>query len=68
MIVFVLRQFSTRRASSPPRNGNRSSTPNLWKTYLLPGIQGTLTAAALSIVLALVLGFVLGMGRLSLTA
>ena len=40
-------------------------TPNLWKTYLLPGIQGTLTAAALSIVLALVLGFVLGVGRLS---
>jgi glutamate transport system permease protein len=40
-------------------------TANLWKTYLLPGIQGTLTAAAVSIVLALVLGFLLGVGRLS---
>ncbi len=40
-------------------------TSNLWQTYILPGIQGTLTAAALSIVLALVLGFVLGVGRLS---
>ena len=40
-------------------------TVNLWKTYLLPGIQGTLTAAAVSIVLALVLGFLLGVGRLS---
>ena len=40
-------------------------TANLWKTYLLPGVQGTLTAAAVSIVLALVLGFVLGVGRLS---
>ena len=40
-------------------------TGNLWKTYVLPGIQGTLTAAAVSIVLALVLGFVLGVGRLS---
>jgi glutamate transport system permease protein len=40
-------------------------TGNLWKTYLLPGIQGTLTAAAVSIVLALVLGFLLGVGRLS---
>ncbi|GAY16013.1 amino acid ABC transporter permease [Mycobacterium sp. shizuoka-1] len=40
-------------------------TGNLWKTYVLPGIQGTLTAAALSIVLALILGFALGMGRLS---
>jgi glutamate transport system permease protein len=41
-------------------------TANLWKTYILPGIQGTLTAAAVSIVLALLLGFVLGIGRMSL--
>lgn len=40
-------------------------TPNLWTTYVLPGVEGTLTAAAVSIVLALVLGFTLGVGRLS---
>lgn len=40
-------------------------TPNLWTTYILPGVQGTLIAAVVSIVLALVLGFVLGVGRLS---
>ena len=40
-------------------------TSGLWKTYVLPGIQGTLTAAALSIVLAGILGFLLGVGRLS---
>jgi glutamate transport system permease protein len=40
-------------------------TADLWKTYVLPGIQGTLTAAALSIVLAGILGFVLGVGRMS---
>jgi glutamate transport system permease protein len=40
-------------------------TSNLWVTYVLPGIQGTLTAAAVSIVLALLLGFVLGVGRMS---
>ncbi|EHB45744.1 polar amino acid ABC transporter, inner membrane subunit [Mycolicibacterium rhodesiae JS60] len=40
-------------------------TANLWTTYVLPGIEGTLTAAALSIVLALILGFLLGVGRLS---
>lgn len=40
-------------------------TANLWKTYILPGVQGTLAAAAVSIVMALVLGFVLGVGRLS---
>jgi glutamate transport system permease protein len=40
-------------------------TANLWKNYVLEGVQGTLTAAALSIVLALVLGCLLGVGRLS---
>jgi glutamate transport system permease protein len=40
-------------------------TGNLWKTYVLPGVQGTLTAAAVSIVFALILGFLLGVGRLS---
>ena len=40
-------------------------TADLWKTYVLPGIAGTLTAAALSIVLAGILGFALGVGRLS---
>ena len=37
----------------------------LWTTYLIPGINGTLTAAALSIVLALILGAALGIGRMS---
>lgn len=40
-------------------------TANLWKTYILDGIQGTLTAAAAAIVLALALGFLLGVGRMS---
>ncbi|MGV0834725.1 amino acid ABC transporter permease [Mycolicibacterium thermoresistibile] len=39
--------------------------PNVWKTYLLPGLRGTLIAAGISIVLAVVLGVVLGVGRLS---
>ena len=40
-------------------------TADLWRTYVVPGIAGTLTAAAISIVLALVLGLVLGVGRMS---
>ncbi len=40
-------------------------TGDLWKTYVLPGIAGTLTAAAISIVLAAILGLALGVGRLS---
>lgn len=39
--------------------------PNVWKTYLLPGLRGTLVAAGISIVLAVVMGVVLGVGRLS---
>jgi len=41
------------------------TTADLWSTYVLPGIQGTLTAAAISIVFAGVLGMLLGVGRLS---
>lgn len=43
-------------------------TANLWKTYVLPGIEGTLTAAGISIVLAGILGVALGVGRMSTAA
>lgn len=36
-----------------------------WKDYLIPGLIGTLRAAAISVVLAVVAGILLGMGRLS---
>ena len=36
-----------------------------WKDYLIPGLIGTLRAAAISVVLAVVAGVLLGMGRLS---
>ncbi len=38
---------------------------NTWKTYLLPGLMGTLQSAFASIILAVVFGVVLGLGRLS---
>ncbi|MEO8814836.1 MAG: ABC transporter permease subunit [Mycobacterium sp.] len=40
-------------------------TADLWRTYVLPGLAGTLIAAAASIGLALLLGITLGVGRLS---
>ncbi|BBY46776.1 glutamate ABC transporter permease (plasmid) [Mycolicibacterium arabiense] len=40
-------------------------TANLWSTYVLPGVRGTLTAAFASIALALLLGLFFGVGRLS---
>lgn len=36
-----------------------------WTTYLIPGLVGTLKAAAASIILALIAGVLLGLGRLS---
>lgn len=44
---------------------NPFTDANSWTTYLLPGIKGTLVAAAISIVLALILGAVLGIARMS---
>ena len=38
---------------------------NTWKTYLLPGLIGTLKSAFVSVFLALFIGVVLGLGRLS---
>ena len=40
-------------------------TGEIWTEYLIPGLIGTLKAAAISVVLALVLGVLLGVGRLS---
>jgi glutamate transport system permease protein len=40
-------------------------TGEIWTQYLIPGLIGTLTAAAISVVLALVFGTLLGVGRLS---
>ncbi|MEV6276063.1 amino acid ABC transporter permease [Nocardia sp. NPDC051832] len=37
----------------------------IWETYLLPGIKGTLVAAVLSIVFALIVGMIFGILRLS---
>ncbi|ONM47780.1 amino acid ABC transporter permease [Nocardia donostiensis] len=37
----------------------------VWSTYLLPGLRGTIVAAALSIVFAMVLGMIFGVARLS---
>lgn len=43
-------------------------TGEAWTAYLIPGILATLQAAAISVVLAAVLGILLGMGRLSQVA
>ena len=42
--------------------------PVTWTSYLLPGLRATLVAAFFSVILAIVFGILLGMGRLSETA
>ncbi|GAA1167717.1 Arginine transport system permease protein ArtQ [Corynebacterium glaucum] len=38
---------------------------NTWKTYILPGLWGTIKAALTSIVFAVIFGVIFGLGRLS---
>jgi glutamate transport system permease protein len=40
-------------------------TGEIWTAYLIPGLIGTLEAAAISVVLAMTVGTLLGVGRLS---
>ncbi|KAA0918537.1 amino acid ABC transporter permease [Dietzia sp. ANT_WB102] len=39
--------------------------PEVWTSYIIPGLKGTFTAAVISIVLAVIFGLLFGMGRLS---
>lgn len=39
--------------------------PAVWKSYIVPGLKGTFTAAGIAIVLAVIFGLLFGMGRLS---
>ncbi len=43
-------------------------TGEVWQEYLIPGLIGTLRAAVISVILAMALGLLLGIGRLSTIA
>lgn len=64
VIGFVIFQLWTKDQLQPDK-WKPFLTSNLWTTYILPGIEGTLTAAVVSIVLALALGLLLGVGRMA---
>lgn len=53
------------RAQLAPNNWAPFAEPATWTFYIVPGILGTLQAAVFAVVLAGVLGIVLGAGRLS---
>lgn len=64
VLAWVLSRLAA-RGNLTPAKWNPFASADTWTEYLLPGLVGTLEAAAISIVLALVLGLLLGMGRLS---
>ncbi|MFT3876245.1 MAG: amino acid ABC transporter permease [Propioniciclava sp.] len=53
------------RAEITPERWTPFLNPVVWTAYVLPGLQATLMAAAISVVAAGLLGVLLGMGRLS---
>ncbi|GAB3109847.1 amino acid ABC transporter permease [Janibacter alkaliphilus] len=53
------------RGELEPEKWQAMFTRSAWENYFLPGIWATLRAAGIAIVLALVFGFVFGMGRVS---
>ncbi|MBO0880751.1 MAG: amino acid ABC transporter permease [Mycobacterium sp.] len=64
-MIWVLYSRLDTKGQLDPEKWTPFLSANLWKTYVLPGVQGTLTAAVWSIALALAAGVILGMGRLS---
>lgn len=65
LVLWVVYSRLQTKGQLEPAKWKPFLTSDLWTTYVLPGIQGTLTAAAVSIVLAGLLGVLLGVGRLS---
>ena len=63
-IYFVLRKMAEASQLSPDL-WTPFLTAEVWQQYLIPGILGTLKAAAISMVLASIFGLVFGIGRLS---
>lgn len=53
------------RVQLAPQNWAPFANPATWTFYIIPGILGTLQAAVFAVVLAGILGVVLGAGRLS---
>lgn len=65
--ALVLARFA-QRGNLRPEKWRPFVDPVMWQEYLLPGLRGTLVAAAVAVLLATLLGLALGMGRLSTIA
>ena len=71
-LFFLLVLFLVIRGLANPQNNQFTSAmwkpftdSSTWLDYLLPGLRSTLLAAAIAIVLSMILGVLLGLGRLA---
>ncbi|TDW14472.1 amino acid ABC transporter permease [Kribbella kalugense] len=64
VLWFVISKFNAKQQLTAAK-WKPFLTGEIWTQYLLPGLAGTLIAAAISVVLAMGLGILLGVGRLS---
>jgi glutamate transport system permease protein len=67
VLWFVISKFNAKQQLTAAK-WKPFLTGEIWTQYLLPGLAGTLIAAAISVVLAMGLGILLGVGRLSAQA
>lgn len=67
LIVWFVLDRLDERGQLTAAKWNPFLTAEIWTEYLIPGLIGTLVAAAISIVFALTVGLLLGVGRLSTT-
>jgi glutamate transport system permease protein len=72
IVVFLFLLYLVYRGFANPENNQFTAAkwlpfldPVTWTAYFIPGILATLKAAGLAVVFAIVLGVLLGMGRLS---
>ncbi|MDN5768526.1 MAG: amino acid ABC transporter permease [Humibacillus sp.] len=61
----VLRKMNEANQLDPSLWSPFVTDPEVWTQYLLPGLWGTIKAAALAVVFAGIFGLIFGMGRLS---
>ena len=64
IVAFIVFQLHAKNQFNP-RLWNPFLQGATWTQYIIPGLLGTLRAAVVSIVLAMLFGLVFGMGRLS---
>jgi len=71
LVFVVIRMLDLPEPTTRPRNNQFAPEkwlpfldPSTWVNYLLPGLVGTLLAAVVAVVLSLVFGLLLGIGRL----